>query len=399
MIKLNAGHQYYDGEFKIVVKDKDGNIKQELDWQKNLFLENGMRIIFSAYNDPTAKPFNNKGVSSDYGSHIPQFLFIGTGNSDPTIDQVALDNPVAFVEWNLSNAIDEYEEPATGLHEGFSKVSTTFTYTFNNFTQNYNITELGLACHRSGDPLTTGFYVLGTRALIKDNTGTALPVTVLVGEILQIYYKINVYIDVRRKTGEFTLTKTDAGGTITTETFEYFIQPHSIIKAKAFSNMYSEYQGHQKTLLTKGVKETDDELDSSYSLNDDVYNSITYNNIAPIDQKTDDLAWLSSGNSTNQGNNLSPNYAFNTVIKHDYPTLTHTDRYLTGINTHNHTNGIRAFSIEFQNIKNPYGGFGYTTSKLLVVVKNKANGQGIKKTNTYTWTLEWSYTIGRWQGD
>ena len=382
MIKLNAGHQYYDGEFKIVVKDKDGNIKQELDWQKNLFLENGMRIIFFAYYDPTAKPLNNIGE-----------------NSDPTIDQVALDNPVGYVGINVQLGQNSYEEPATGLHEGFCKVSTTFTYTFNNFTQNYNITELGLACRTFGDPLTTGAYVLGTRALIKDNTGTALPVSILVGEILQVYYKINVYIEVRRKTGEFTLTKTDAGGATTDETFEYFIQPVNIIQANAFGNMYSEYQGYSRRVISAGVKETDDELDDSYSLTDDVYNSITYKDTSAINQKTTGT-WLETNNSRNNVGNLATNYAFNTVIKHDYPTLTHTERYLTGINTHNHANGIRSFVIYLNNIKNNASSdAGFSTSNLLVVVKNKANGQGIKKTNTYTWTLEWSYTIGRWQGD
>lgn len=397
MIKLNAGHQYYDGEFKIVVKDKNGNVKQELDWQKNLFLENGMKIIFSAYEDPTAKPLNNKGEVSDYGSFIPSFLFVGDGNSDPTIDQIALDSPIAYVGTDIRYGQNSYEEPAPGLHEGFCKVSTTFTYIFNNFTKDYNITELGLACRVFGNPLTDGSYVLGTRALIKDNTGTALPVSILAGEILQVYYKINIYIDVRRKTGEFTLTKTDAGGATTTDTFEYFIQPIDIIQGNAFPNMYSEYIGYNKIVRSIGVKETDDELDASYSLNDAVYNSITYKDTSALSQKTTET-WLQTDNGGNNKNNIYNDYAFNTVIKHDYATLSHTDRYLTGINTHNHTNGIRAFVILPKNIKTVSDGYTETSS-FLVVVKNKANGQGIKKTNTYTWTLEWTYTIGRWQGD
>ena len=32
----------------------------------------------------------------------------------------------------------------------------------------------------------------------------------------------------------------------------------------------------------------------------------------------------------------------------------------------------------------------------LVVVKNRANGQGIKKVNTKEWTVEWSYSVDKW---
>ena len=164
--------------------------------------------------------------------------------------------------------------------------------------------------------------------------------------------------------------------------------------------MFSEYQGYSKRVLTAGVLEADDEVDASYSLNDDIYNSITYKDTSALAQKANTNNWLETNNNRNSGSNLNNTYAFNTVTKHDYATLTHTERYLTGINTHNHPNGIRAIMIYINNIKNyATADAGQNTCRLLVVVKNKANGQGIKKTNTYTWTLEWSYTIGRWQGD
>ena len=235
--------------------------------------------------------------------------------------------------------------------------------------------------------------------MIKDNKGIAIPITVLAGEILQIWYKISVYVDIRRKTGEFTLTKTDAGNITTTETFEYFIQPYDVAKnAKHYGNIWSEYEGYFYNLYTAGVKETDEELDASYNLNDEVYNSINFNDITPINEKIINNPWVSSDNGWNDKNTLNNTYAIQEVLEHNYQTKRHTIKRTMGINTHNHENGIRAFV--FQNkLKAPNYSNGNIICKYLVVVKNKANGQGIKKTNTYTWTMEYTTTIGRWEGD
>ena len=82
--------------------------------------------------------------------------------------------------------------------------------------------------------------------------------------------------------------------------------------------------------------------------------------------------------------------------EHNYTTKRITVRATSGINTHIFENGIRAF-IFYSSVAS---GAAYTTiAKYLVVVKNKANGQGIKKTNLHEWTLDYTITMGRWNGD
>ena len=69
-------------------------------------------------------------------------------------------------------------------------------------------------------------------------------------------------------------------------------------------------------------------------------------------------------------------------------------RIVNGINTHNWTNGIRAFTLPIPiNLPNTTNLSVYLQ---LVVVKNRANGQGIKKINTKEWTVEYSYSIDKW---
>ena len=399
-MKFNIGGQYYKGEFKIHHLDKNGNLIKEYDWQDNLFLENGLKTIFSDWkNNP---PAQSSGIETSFGSYPPQYLIIGTGNSEPNVNQIALDNATHYSNWNNENGTEfTYEDPNGSTdHEGYVKLSTTFKYSYNNFTEPLNITEIGLA---SGvwewNNLARRRYSLCTRALIKDTSNTPVAITVLAGEILQVWYKISVYVDIRRKTGEFTLTKTDAGNITTTDTFEYFIQPYDVFKnAKHYGNIWSEYDGHYYKLSTAGVKETDEELDASYNLNDEIYNSINFNDISPINEKIINNGWKESDNTYNNGNTLYSDYAIQEVLEHNYQTKRHTIKRTMGINTHNHENGIRAFV--FQNKINVYGSsIGNPICKYLVVVKNKANGQGIKKLNTYTWTVEHTTTIGRWEGD
>ena len=396
-MKFDLGKQFFSGEFKIIHKDKEGNIKQELDWQPNMLLENGLKCLF---NDANTIPLKNDGtlLSSSYNMpFIPYCLVIGTGNSDPAYNQIKLDNATHIVKWNSDNGIAdaEVETPDVAEHSGYLKVSQTFKYSFNTFTENLNITEIGLCAYYSGNITTTGYYVLGTRALIKDRTGTPLPITVLTGEILEVYYKVNTYIDTRRKTGSFTLTDIDSQGTQTNHTFDYFIQPLSLVRNRAYGAL--KRLPNYGTIYSFGVLEPDDELDANYNLNDETYNQITYETYSALGQKTSNNGQSKySYFSTNSSSTLNEKHARYDSYSTDWNTKTYTQRITNGINTHNWDNGIRAFS--FPVLFDVFDASGAETLiyRQLVVVKNRANGQGIKKINTKEWTVEWSYSIDKW---
>lgn len=395
-MKFDLGKQFFSGEFKIIHKDKEGNIKQELDWQPNMLLENGLKCLF---NDANTMPYTSAGnlaPTDQVYSYIPRYLVIGTGNSDPAYNQIKLDNATHIAGWNSKSGIGtaEVETPDVAEHLGYLKVSQTFKYSFNTFTENLNITEIGLSAYYSGNITTTGYYVLTTRALIKDRTGTPLPITVLTGEILEVYYKVNTYIDTRRKTGSFTLTDIDSQGTQTNHTFDYFIQPVNLAKNIAYGALSRPM--FLNSIYSYGVLETDDEVDANYNLNDEIYNQITYETYSAINQKT-----FNNGRTTHSifksdpVSTLASDHARWTNYSTDWNTKTYTLRITNGINTHNWDNGIRAFLLPVCFKVYDVGGES-NIYRQLVVVKNRANGQGIKKINTKEWTVEWSYSIDKW---
>lgn len=397
-MKFDLGSQFLDGEFKLVVKDKDGNIKKETDWQHNLFLENGMKLVFSA-----GGCVSNLGNEDNSGLSNPALqLIIGTGSTEPNINQTTMDAPQKVVNTASLNREFVREEPTSSLHPGFVKLTNTLQYTFEGFTEGLNITEIGLcAGSKNWDNPTTREYWLTTRALIKANDNVATAITVLENEVLVVYYKVSVYVDIKRKTGEFTLTTIDAQNNTRTDTFEYFIQPHSIASAQAYFKINTFFpQG--KTIYSYGVKETDSELTASYSLTDDVYNSITHLDISPVNEKTA----IINGNQKTQFSSLAPlpytgsitgnTHGRGSIIEHNYITKRFTIRAISGVNTHNWENGIRAF-VFIHSIRS--NSLFVEIGRYLVVVKNKANGQGIKKINLHEWTLDYTLTMGRWNGD
>ena len=407
-MKIDLGTQFFSGEFKIIHRDKDGNIKQELDWQKNLLLENGVKFFWGHSAIPTANgnTFNaNTNVALDY-------LFIGDGNSDPDVNQIKLDNALFYHNLRGAGQLDniELEKPSVGNHEGYYKVSMNRLFNFSNFTEPKNITEIGLGCWANegsswNNPATRN-YCLCTRALIKDTSNTPVAITVLAGEILQVWYKISCYYDIRRKTGEFTLTTIDAGNNQKTDTFEYFIQPNAI----STSWFHTPFARNSFDFVDCfGVKENDDELDNTYSLNTEPYSLVSYtsnltNTLSPVMAPNSDI--LIKGEQNNSGNwtyanslnsNISSYKHIRTeIIEDNYDTKRFTKKMTCGIFTHIWKNGIRGFIVA--SFKYLYSGTDQFC-KYLVIVKNKANGQGIKKLQTYEWTLEFTYSLGRWNGD
>ena len=238
------------GEFQVIVRRADGSIKFDTGMQPNLVLDNGIKhylglpMVNSAGKQQTV---HNNGFMNH--------CYVGTGNKQPATGDVALQNMVArhvtARDWRHGT-----EQPDTGLHEGFVKLWRRGKYVFDNIS-NQNITEVGLAVWYGDETIDTvaynNVYTLVTRALIKDSRGTPITITVLQGEILEVVYQINMYVDIKRQTGSFTLTTTKDNQD-TVETFDYFMQLYGVDTA-GFIHNWIGFDRLYHGITSWGVKE------------------------------------------------------------------------------------------------------------------------------------------------
>lgn len=183
---MNIG---FAGEFKCVVKDKNGNFKQVLDWQKNLILNN----LFDFFGTTS----NNKAMT---------YCVIGSGNSIPSATQTQLDS---YITKNTSGTeisrTSDYDPERDG---NFYKCSVTKKFTFESIGA-FNISELGLCWGFT----TNSNYNLGTRALIKNALGETTTISLLADETLEVFYRLYQVWDVRDTVG--VINQTDGEGVIT----------------------------------------------------------------------------------------------------------------------------------------------------------------------------------------
>ena len=379
------------GEFQVIVRQADGSVRIDTGMQKNLILDNGLKYYLSQ------KMMNDNAEEEDPKGTMFSGLVVGSGNQQPTNTEVKLQSFVAHTstqrgtEWGKT-------EPTKDQHPNFVKVWKRTTFIFDNI-KNQNISELGLVAnywdkYNSQLSKYEKRYLLTTRALIKGNDGHPLTITVLEGEVLEVIYQINMYVDIRRQTGEFKLTTYLAGqnpgtGVGTESQFEYFLQPHNIAQGRYIDYILLLGDSHYNRVDSYGVKETDDGLTAAYDLTQAGYkfdhtntNWTEFNKLKSTDKHT--------------GNNTTSKYeeTYQTAehVSTDVQAGKQTVRYKTGIYSHVHANGIRGL------------GFHLSNSSLtplvrgLVIFKNKANGQGIKKTNRQIWEFLASWTIKRWEG-
>lgn len=168
------------GEFRCVVKRADGSTKIDTGYQKNLILNQGLDFF-----------------GGGNGSDMMAYCVIGSGNSQPVYTQNKLDTAITGVIGADFSAKYDYNAATDG---NLYKTNRVRKYSFSGLN-NVNISELGLASTYSN--ATT--YFLCTRALIKDSQGNPTTITVLSGEILEIYYKLWSVYDVTDKTGTLNL--------------------------------------------------------------------------------------------------------------------------------------------------------------------------------------------------
>lgn len=380
------------GEFAVIVRRADGSVRIDTGMQKNLILDNGLKYYLSQ------SMMNDNGEEeANYGTMFSG-LVVGSGNQEPTNTEYRLQNFIAHTstqrdtEWGKT-------EPTEHLHPNFVKVWKRTKFIFDNIN-NQNISELGLVTHywdKWYETPVRGYqkrYLLATRALIKGSDGRALTIAVLEGEVLEVIYQINMYVDIRRQIGEFKLTTYPTGqnpetGVGTESQFEYFLQPYNISDGKYIDHKLYLHDSYHNTVNSYGVKETDDELTADYDLTQAGYKfNHTNTNFTEFDK-------LHSGNKAS-GHNTSYKYAdgYHTteLVSTDELTGKQTVKYKTGIYSHVHANGIRGLWYHL--------GHSYYMHLVtgIVIFKNKANGQGIKKTNRQIWEFLASWTIKRWEG-
>lgn len=178
-------HISLSGQFRIVKKSSDNQVLFDSGVLNNLLLDTGLDY----FGDNTG------------GGNILQNLAIGTGNSEPVVTQNRLDNIIAIVWGNIESQKDDYNAERDG--EYFT-ASQTYKYIFNGLN-NVNIAELGLVSNTD-----KANYIAYTRALIKDDSGRPLVITVLQGETLEVYYTMKQVYHLKDKA--FTIALSDGRG-------------------------------------------------------------------------------------------------------------------------------------------------------------------------------------------
>ena len=176
------------GEFRCVVKRADGSTKIDTGYQKNLILNQGLDFF-----------------GGGKGADMMSYCVIGSGNSQPVYTQNKLDTAIQGVGGTDFSTKYDYD---AARDDNLYKTNRVVKYSFNGLN-NVNISELGLASTYS-DATT---YYLCTRALIKDSQGNPTTITVLSGEILEVYYKLWAVYDTTDKTGTINLLDGVGGST------------------------------------------------------------------------------------------------------------------------------------------------------------------------------------------
>lgn len=226
------------GEFKLVIKDKNGDTKTEIPWQKNLIL--------------------NQGLDALANYDIYSRCLIGTGNSYPSVTQTALDS---FYQDTYSSSVHSNQFSYDPKIDGdFYKVNRVFKYIFN-IDSDVNIAELGLA---------TSNKVLCTRALIKDANDNPTIISLLAGEILEVYYKLWFVVDVRDKTYQINVPTVEGRRIVKTDTYNVIVRP-------AYVGGSTEGSGSWSYCVGSGVGIFNGNTNSCYKTGEvrDIYNGPT----------------------------------------------------------------------------------------------------------------------------
>ena len=318
------------GEFRVVVKQADGSTKIDTGYQKNLILNQGL---------------NHLGKYAGGNTDMMYGCIIGSGSSQPTYTQNALDTPVAVVNKYSEKAPKvSYDKAKDG---NLYKTNRLVVYRFTNL-DNANISELGLVSDYSS--LTN--YMLCTRTLIKDSNGNPTVITILSGEILEIYYKLWRVIDVSDK--DFVINVNDGTGNLTP--YNVKIRPFFVGQQLNSSDMGNAAVGYTVT------------DNRTYNF----YNRpiVTDNDLVPVTSDFSQNNWV-DGATTTWGNYISESYKRTVTI----------DAPVNGLN----------INIRRMSLANPFGIYQIRFGRV-------SDDAPLTKTSTQTLKFPIEFSWGRYQG-
>lgn len=374
-----------EGKFSIVLKDANGNIKQEVDWQKNLITDDGLRLL----NGLSLK--TNKNHNSD-NSNIGINCVIGTSTVEPKPYDKELGS--YFLSAKRSENATTGIEDVNSEHPNHVRKYFTKKYIFSNDKENANITELGLAdVVRESE----NSYVLYTHALIKDSKGVPTSITVLKGEILEINYEISHYIDIRPKKGEFTLS-IEKGDKVEKKIYEYVAQVTNVLDKLPEAGLFP-MQRNYASYIAYGVNSAvDTDLDKAYDFSIWGKNQVNTSNeevLTKIDKYT-----LGTNKAQTTGYyvsfdnwDYSSNYHFEinrNTTDYSYTVTSRFSPYAL-----NFSSGIRAFLLPISS----HSSVSTEVCSLLVVVAEKGSSKGLMKTIDDALDISVKTTVSRYMGD
>lgn len=180
-------HISLSGQFRIVKKSSDNQVLFDSGVLNNLLLDTGLDYF-----------------GLNHSNNIMRYLGVGTGNSVPTETQTKLDKIVAVGMETNTTFKNDYDPARDGEYYTPSRTSK---YIFRGLN-NINIAELGLVKDSNVSEDNTAY----TRALIKDDSGRPLVITVLQGEVLEVYYTLKMVYRLQEKETRIALSD-GRGGT------------------------------------------------------------------------------------------------------------------------------------------------------------------------------------------
>ncbi len=159
------------GYYQFTVRDKDGNIKQETPWFKNLITNGGLDYM---------------GTNDDY-LHYCQ---VGTSNQTPSFSDSTLISRIAGTSTTTSSSTT-----AASASPYYLSVKKTFRFAAGVATG--NIAEVGVGWASTGS--------LFSRTLVVDQSGNPTTVTVLSDETLDVSYEFRYYVYEQDVTGSIVI--------------------------------------------------------------------------------------------------------------------------------------------------------------------------------------------------
>lgn len=162
------------GFYQFTVRDKDGNIKQETPWFKNLITNGGLDYM---------------GMDIFY----LKYCQVGTSNKTPSFSDSKLINRIGGTSKETS-----YSATAASASPYYLSVKKTFRFEAGEATG--NIAEVGVGWESTGS--------LFSRALVVDGSGNPTTITVLSDETLDVSYEFRYYVYEQDVTGTIVIDGT-----------------------------------------------------------------------------------------------------------------------------------------------------------------------------------------------